>query len=65
MAAEVIAAISAAGLSAIAAILVAKMRLESISAHGPNSPTMDALRRIEDRLQTHGERLAHLEALVE
>ena len=62
MAAEVIAAISAAGLSAIAAILVAKLRLEATVSQGVH---LDILRRIEERLQEHGERLAHLEARVD
>ena len=62
MAAEVIAAISAAGLSAIAAILVAKLRLEATASQGVH---LDILRRIEERLQEHGERLAHLEARVD
>lgn len=69
MAAEVIAAIAAAGLSAIAAVLVAKLRLENTSQHGSSLEMLHQIDarcvRIEERVQDQGERLAHLEAKVE
>jgi len=69
VAAEAIAAIAAAGLSAIAAVLVAKLRLENTSQHGSSLELLQQIDarcvRIEERVQGQGERLAHLEAKVD
>jgi len=69
MVAEAIAAIAAAGISAIAAILVARLRIENSSQHGASIELLRSIdsrtQRIEDRVSDQGERLARLEVSQE
>ncbi len=63
--AELIAGIAAAGISALAAILVARLRVENTTQHGTSVELLRSIdertQRLEDRLVEHSERLARLE----
>ena len=62
---ELIAGIAAAGISALAAVLVARLRIENTSQHGTSVELLRSIdertQRLEDRLVDHSERLARLE----
>lgn len=66
--AELIAGIAAAGISALAAILVARLRIENTTQHGTSVELLRSIdertQRLEDRLVEHSERLARLEGPV-